>query len=83
MKKQSERNGGPAVQLGFELVCAPIKLACSLSESEFADVRSNAASSIVDLTPTLHRRAAETDRALLKAVQSRAAHLSDCLLKRP
>jgi hypothetical protein len=36
---------------------------------------------VLDLTPILNRRAMENDRALLKGVQIRAAHLSDCLLK--
>ena len=83
MKKQSERIGGAAIQLGLELVCAPVELASSLSSSEPAALPSNAASSVIDLAPVLNRRAAETDRALLKAVRTRAAHLSDCLLKRP
>jgi hypothetical protein len=83
MKKQSERIGDAAIQLGFELVCAPKEVASCLSASEPAALPLNAPSSVIDLAPALNRRAAETDRALLKAVQTRAAHLSDCLLKRP
>ena len=81
MKKQSERNGAGAIQLGFELVCAPAELPHSLGISEVADISQPPTCSVVDLTPALHRRAVENDRALLKAVQNRAAHLSDCLLK--
>ncbi len=81
MKKQLELNGGGAIQLGFEWVCMPAELPHSSGISEVADISQPPTGSVVDLTPVLHRRAAEYDRALLKAVQIRAAHLSDCLLK--
>jgi hypothetical protein len=83
MKKQPESTGDTAVQLGFELVCLPVERAFASNASEHADLQPIVTNSVVDLAPSLHRRAAESDRALLKAVQSRAAHLTDCLFRRP
>ncbi len=83
MKKQSERAEDASSQLGFELVCPPAEeAACNSKAFETISSQPIFTASIVDLTPVIHRRAAAEDRELLKAVQTRAAHLSDCLLKR-
>jgi hypothetical protein len=82
MKKQSGNAEDASSQLGFELVCPPAEPACNSKAFETTTSQPIFTASIVDLTPAIHRRAAEEDRELLKAVQTRAAHLSDCLLKR-
>lgn len=81
MKKQSERMEGAGVQLGFELEFTPIDPSGPSSSPAAIVSEASVKGSVVDLTPLLQRRAAENDRALIKAVQSRAAHLSDCLRK--
>jgi hypothetical protein len=81
--KQTERVEDASNQLGFELECPPAAPAFTSKAVETTTPKPILTASIVDLTPALGRRAAENDRALLKAVQTRAAHLSDCLLKRP
>lgn len=82
MKKGSGRMEDASRQLGFDLVVAPANCADSARTSAPAESQSNTRGAVVDITPLLERRAAEGDRALLKAVQSRAAHLVDCLFKR-
>jgi hypothetical protein len=81
MKKQSKPSKEATSQLGFELESAPVKGASSSTNSEI-DGPSVVSNSVVDFAPILNRRAAESERSILKAVQSRADHLSDCLLKR-
>ncbi len=83
MKKRSGRTEGAGSQLGFNLVVAPVNGADPARTSVPADSQSSTRAAVVDLAAALERRAAESDRALLKAVQARATHLVDCLLKRP
>ena len=83
MKKQSERPEEASNQLRFELTCSAKELASPSSVLEAATNPPSASTSVIlDLTPSLRRRAMEDDRALVRAVQARAAHLSDCLFKR-
>jgi hypothetical protein len=83
MKKWSGRMESAGSQLGFEFVVASAKDADSARASVPAESHSATRGVVVDLTPVLERRAAESDRVLMKAVRSRASHLTDCLLKRP
>jgi hypothetical protein len=82
MKRRSEFDANGANQLALDLVCPSEALACSLSVPETAGSH-RVTGVVVDLTPVLRQRATENDHALLRAVQARAAHLSDCLVKRP
>lgn len=83
MKKQSERPKNASNQLGFELTCPPQKPALSSKPSAATTPCRKQTASILDLGPALRQREADSDRALLKAIQTRAAHLTDCLFKRP
>jgi len=83
MKKQSERMDGADRQLGFDLVFSTVRPAVSSTSFERPILESHVQNSVVDLTPLLQRRASENDRVLLRAVQTRAAHLTDCLRKQP
>src|ERR1700753_188472 len=81
MKKQLDPPKEAPFQLRFELQPPAVKRA-SATPVSIQTGPSTASSSVVDLVEILNQRAAENDRALLKSVQSRAEHLSDCLLKR-
>lgn len=83
MKKQSERADGADRQLVFELEVTKAQPPDSASLSATVRSKFPVQDSVLDLTPRLQLRARENDRALLKAVQNRAAHLSDCLRKQP
>ena len=79
--KQSARTESAGTQLGFELVVLPVEDFSQICVPICETPDLPPQTSIYDVTPLLQRRAAETDRALLKAVQRRAEHLADCLIR--
>lgn len=88
MGKQSDRKNTGDRQLGVDLTvafsasspdaCAPVHANSPVE----ANVGPSVNGVVVAIRSVLERRAAERDWALLKAVQARATHLEDCLLKR-
>jgi hypothetical protein len=83
MKKRSGHKEGAGGQLGLDLVVASTNHTGSPPEVTRAESQSRSGGAVLDLAAILERRATESDRALLKAVGTRANHLFDCLIKRP
>jgi hypothetical protein len=82
MKKQSKRPQDASEQLRFELTCSPAQSDCEPQNSAPYAAHPDPVASIVSLTSARRQRELERERALLDAVRTRAAHLTDCLFKR-
>jgi hypothetical protein len=82
MKKQSNRPEDVSKQLEFELACSRAGPDCGPQQSVPATPSPGSSASIIVLASARQQREVERDRALLDAVRVRAAHLTDCLLKR-
>jgi len=82
MKKLSRNSDDASNQLSLELISQASESACGTSRlATAATPRPIWSAGVVDIVSARQRRAAESDRALLRAIQTRAAHLTDCLFK--
>ena len=81
--KPSKPAKGASNQLQFDLPCPHAAAEWGPQQSVPSSVaRPVRTASIIDLSSARQRREGDADRALLDAVRFRAAHLTDCLLKR-
>jgi hypothetical protein len=81
--KPSKPTEDASNQLQFDLSCSRPAAGCGPQQSVTSSVaRPVRTASVIDLSSARQRREGDADRALLDAVRVRAAHLTDCLLKR-